>query len=454
MTQLETASEILRSHPLPMNANTVSVMAVGDLTGDGQLDTVIKHLQDDRIFLTACSHDGETLWSFDTGLPAKGGWDGNPHHCPFVCWDIDGDGNIEVAAHSAGDAWNNIDKDFYDVGAATGESLVILDGKTGAIKNACAWPAWCPRVMMTVAHCDGWDHAPSLVICDETYGREIVTVINGKDLSTRWRQVQRRPAGHNVDCADVDGDGKQEIIIGGICYNPDGSILWEAEDFGHTDMSKPAKINPDLPGLQTYYLVESGNPGVYVVDHQGKTLWKEDFRHAHFGWIGKQDSLLNGLQPHAAEDGRAEYGAQAAGMRESDHFPIYNHKGEYWCKLSDRQRKSYVPVAWCGDGLTDFIDRKQKRIVRMNQDGEETILSEIPKGLRIGRNLICYAEGDDQRESIITIDEETNELIVLRCSQAPQEKIIPKRSNAYRHDRSQTGSGYYMYCAFHQGWDH
>ena len=65
---------------------------------------------------------------------------------------------------------------------------------------------------------------------------------------------------HNVDVADIDGDGRHEIIIGGICYRYDGSVMWRAERFGHTDMTKPAKINPDLPGLRTWVLVEGENP--------------------------------------------------------------------------------------------------------------------------------------------------------------------------------------------------
>ena len=215
---------------------------------------------------------------------------------------------------------------------------------------------------------------------------ETVTVYDAPELRLRWRKSQGRPAGHNVDVADVDGDGRQEIIVGGICYNADGSILWQAEKFGHTDMSKPAKIIPELPGLQTWFLVEGENPGVYLVDAAGETIWKEAFRHAHFGWIGKQSHDHHGLQPHAAEDGRHEYGAADAGMRESGHFPIFNTDGSHWLNLSDRQRKSYVPVAWVGDGLTDFLDRKTMRLIRLHANGEETLLTQLPKELRISQH--------------------------------------------------------------------
>lgn len=441
--------EVLRSHPLPMDACTISGLAAGDLVGQGALDVVLRYGHAGSIHLAALAHDGRCLWTHDTGLPVVGGWDGASLHVPYLCWDVDGDGRTEVVLHDAGAArgWHG---ERYDVGAVTGERLVVLDGATGSIKAECPWPGWKPRVMMTVGHLDGWDRPPSLVLCDDTYKDVVVTVLRGSDLTVRWRRLQGRPAGHNVDCADVDGDGRQEVIVGGVCYRPDGEVLWSAEPFGHTDMSKAAKIRPDLPGLQVWYLVEGHNPGVYLVGADGATLWKEPFGHAHFGWIGKQDPDLPGLQPHAAEDARR---ADAA-TRRAGHFPIFTATGAHWCALSDRQRKAYMPVAWRGDGLTDFIDRKTKRVVRLARDGGEAVLAELPAGIRLDRNLLRYAEGDDGRESIITVDERDNRLVALRApAPSPPGGLTPRASRAYRHDRSQTGSGYYLYCCAHDGWD-
>ena len=73
--------------------------------------------------------------------------------------------------------------------------------------------------------------------------------------------------------------------------------------------------------------------------------------------------------------------------------------------------------------------------------------------------MVRYAEGNDQRESIISVNKEHNTLVSVRCATLPNNNentgtLIPKNSLAYRHDRSQTASGYYMYCVFHEGWDH
>ena len=70
----------------------------------------------------------------------------------------------------------------------------------------------------------------------------------------KWRIEQERGAGHNLDIADIDGDGVQEVICGGICYNGDGSMRWEAEPFGHTDISKPAKGFLINKAIRSYFL--------------------------------------------------------------------------------------------------------------------------------------------------------------------------------------------------------
>ena len=93
--------------------------------------------------------------------------------------------------------------------------------------------------------------------------------------------------------------------------------------------------DPDREGLQIWYAVEKHNPGVYLVDKDGRTIFKEPFRHAHFGWVARHTATVPGLQPHTAEDARHEYGAAGAGMRESGHFPIFLSDSSHWMNLTD-----------------------------------------------------------------------------------------------------------------------
>ena len=72
--------------------------------------------------------------------------------------------------------------------------------------------------------------------------------------------------------ADVDGDGKQEIIYGSATIDHDGSVLYSSTDvmppesaapgtiarLGHGDALHVADIDPDRPGLEIFMVHEGG----------------------------------------------------------------------------------------------------------------------------------------------------------------------------------------------------
>lgn len=420
----------------------VQGLIVGDLENDGRLGYVLKQARGGTIRLAAYAHDGRPLWEHDTHLPTRGGWDGSMLHCPFLAWDLNGDGRCEVAFHAYTGRYPRED---YTT-ALEGETLTVVDGETGDLVWEAPWPAVQSRVMMTAGHLQGFDAPASVVVQDETYGPVALTAIEGRRGAVAWRVVQERPGGHNLDIADIDGDGRQEVICGGICYDGDGRARWEAEPFGHTDISKPARIDPALPGMQIWYAVETANPGVYLVDCRGRTLFSEPFRHAHYGWVARHTVAVPGLQPHTAEDNRR---GQAGDTGE--HFPIYLPDGSWWLNLSDWQRKNLVPVHWGEEPTVSFIIRKEnKRVVRLLSSGEIQDVAEgrLPEGGVYGRNVACVDVVGDYRENIVTVDEERHRLIVLaNPTVAAQRGYSPYDDLEYRHDRSQLGSGYYIYLS-------
>ena len=428
------------SIPLRVPGRQCGRICSGDLDGDGRMDFVVLSRDQGRIMLDAYRGDGEPMWRTDTGLPARGGWDGGTLHCPFLLWDVNGDGRVEVAYHRQ-PGKVTYPEDFYEQGQP-GETVAVADGETGELLWEAPWPATRPRVMMNVGYVRGLDQAPALIVLDGTYGDELITAIDGRNGSTLWQARQARAAGHNLDVADIDEDGVQEIIVGGVCYNGDGTIRWEAEPFGHTDISKPAYIHPDLPGKQILFAVESGNPGVYVVDNQGRTIFKEAFQHAHFGWIARHTTAHAGLQMHVAQDARR-------GMRELEHNPIFLPDGTHWLDLTDWQRKNFVPVQWDAGPATVFIVRKENQMVRLLPTGEVEPVEPglLPPGGRYDAPLRCDVLGD-YREEIVTIDVEQDRLIVLTNTEAASHRgYSPVDDLDYRHDRSQYGSGYYRYLA-------
>jgi hypothetical protein len=360
------------------------------------------------------------------------------NHVPFLCWDVNDDGRTEFATHAFKGDYPTAD---YST-TVEGETFTVLDAETGRPVWEAPWPAEQSRVMMTVGYLNGIGKAPSVVVLDETYGDVVLTALDGRTGRSAWRIDQARAGGHNLDIADLDDDGVQEVICGGICYNGDGSIRWEAEPFGHTDISKPAKIRPDLDGLQIWYAIEKENVGVYLLDKDGRTLWMEPFKHAHYGWVARHAPGVPGLHPHTAEDGRRQ---------EQDHFPIFLPDGSHWLNLTDWQRKNFVPVHWDERPEVVFIIRKEnKRVVRLLENGEIEDVPEgkLPEGGHYGRNLACVDVVGDFRENIVTIDEERHSLIVLgNPAPATRRTYSPCYEFDYLHDRSQLGSGYYIYLS-------
>jgi rhamnogalacturonan endolyase len=65
---------------------------------------------------------------------------------------------------------------------------------------------------------------------------------------------------HSLSVADVDSDGKQEIIYGGATVDDDGSLMYST-GLGHGDALHVSDMRPDLPGLEVYMVHE--NPREY-----------------------------------------------------------------------------------------------------------------------------------------------------------------------------------------------
>lgn len=431
----------------PLNPeDRVQGIVLGDLQNDGRMGYVVRSARAGTVWLSAYAHEGAYLWEFDTRLPARGGWDGSMHHVPFLCWDVNGDGRTEVVLHCFKGAYP---REVYST-AVPNEWLTALDGETGDHVWEAPWPAIQSRVMMTAGYLHGRGRPPSVVVQDETYRDVTLTAVHGQTAGVVWQVGQSRGAGHNLDVADIDGDGVQEVICGGLCYNGDGTVRWEAEPFGHTDISKPAQIDPNREGLQIWYAVEGPPPeqnGVYLVDKDGKTIFKEPFRHAHYGWIARHAPGAPGLHPHTAEDARRE----GTGMRESGHFPIFLPDGSHWLNLTDWQRKNFVPVHWDEGPEAVFVIRKEnKRVVRLLASGEieDLLEGKLPPGAEFGRNLACMDVIGDYRENIVTVDSERQSLIVLvNPALSRQRGRSPCDHFEYLHDRSQLGSGYYIYLS-------
>ena len=290
-TAPDTAPQRLRMVPVTYHANDATV---ADVDGDGEYEIILKwdpsNAHDNSqagltsaVYVDCYRLDGTRLWRIDLGRNIRAG----AHYTQMMAYDFDGDGRAEVMMKTAdgtvdgtgrtlGDAsadWRNTEAGTQRYGRVMDgpEYLTVFDGRTGAaLKTVDYVPDRGPR------DCWGDDHAnrserylaalafldgrhPSAVFCRGYYTRTTLAAWrwDGKDLRLQWyydtdpqpRQVAltdslgltnhaRHEDGgqgnHNLRVADVDGDGRDEIVYGALCVDHDGTTLYNT-GFGHGD---------------------------------------------------------------------------------------------------------------------------------------------------------------------------------------------------------------------------
>jgi rhamnogalacturonan endolyase len=279
-------------------------VGVGDLDGDGALEFLIKQpnfntdpyqhpgywkRSTTTYKIEAYRLDGTMLWRHDMGWSIEAGiW-----YSPWVVYDVDGDGRAEVYCKGgAGDP-----RDPNGLVQTGPEYLMKLDGRTGRVVAKTAWLSregypdynyYC-RNFLAVAFLDG--KTPSLIMQRGTYNL-IKTEALDKDLKRIWywdsTQEKQKYAGqgsHGLIAADVDGDGRDELVIGAAVLDDTGRGLWTT-GLGHPDVCYVADIQPEKPGLEIFYGIEPRHDknGLCVVDAAtGRLLWghQEPTRHVH-----------------------------------------------------------------------------------------------------------------------------------------------------------------------------
>jgi len=279
-------------------------VGIADLDGDGAYEYIIKQpnfntdpyqhpgywkRSTTTYKIEAYRLDGTMMWRYDMGWSIEAGiW-----YSPWIVYDVDGDGRAEVYC-KAGEGDPRDEKGLVQSGP---EYLVNLDGETGKVVAKCDWLSrdgfreynrYC-RNFLTVAYLDG--KKPSLIMQRGTYDL-IKSQALDKDFKRIWywqlsqEGIDNKQEGsHGLITADVDADGRDELVIGSIVLDDNGKELW-AINMGHPDVCYVADIDPDNPGLEIFYGYESRHQtdGICLVDAKtGRKLWthKEPTYHLH-----------------------------------------------------------------------------------------------------------------------------------------------------------------------------
>jgi len=398
--------------PLESKTATVQKVGFGDLDGDGRYDFVLKTPKDnidpyekywtrspDTYKLEAYRHDGKLLWHYDLGWAIERGiW-----YSPYLVYDFDGDGRAEVAVKTG-----EGDPRGPDGRVQTGpEYLTILDGQTGKPVTRVDWPSreafgsynFASRNQLCVAHLDG--HTPCLLVERGTYTAIILVAyeFHGGKLRELWRWDNRKEprkywgqGAHWMHAADVDGDGRDEVCIGSAMIDDNGASLWTT-GLGHPDHFYLGKIDPQRPGLQIYYGIESRNKrnSMCLVDaRSGQVLWGHDQPTTHIhssGLCADIDPAHPGSECYSGErdfkDKRWLRSAQGQVIGAKDLGGLAPRTA-YWD--ADRQRELVVGARISKYGADKPMARIEGDLVAVADvlgDWREEILTSLPGELRI-----------------------------------------------------------------------
>ena len=81
---------------------------------------------------------------------------------------------------------------------------------------------------------------------------------------------------HAFNVADLDGDGKDEVMYGSCAWDDDGTGLWSS-GLGHGDANHTGRLLKDREGLQVYHCLENGTTMVALHDAKdGSVIWKQE----------------------------------------------------------------------------------------------------------------------------------------------------------------------------------
>lgn len=326
-------------------AERVGKMAVADLNGDGSYDFIVRTpdsnvdpgMPADTTGITykisAYLSDGTYLWTYDLGLGIEPGvW-----YSPFMAYDFNGDGKAEVVLKAAGNDYKRNEKWRIFAGS---EYLLVLDGMTGKEIARAPWTERNFRYgdvnrqnrnQIGMAYLDG--KTPCILAARGTYKLMVVDAwqLKGNKLEKLWRwdgdeenPVVRSQGAHNMVCGDVDGDGRDEVLLGACMLDDNGTLLWSA-GLGHPDKTYLTQIDPSLEGMQVFMVSEpwqNDGRGVMMVDAKtGKQIWKIGISTYHVGdgMVADFDPTQPGLECFASEDQKggssAKYLLNAKGLK-------------------------------------------------------------------------------------------------------------------------------------------
>ena len=297
------------------NFNTAYVWPI-DLDGDGEMDYVVNRKSNTDgldCYVEGYMRTGEHLWTVKLG-PNELSCAGQDDMITVADMDCDGKGDVIVQSSDGTQFWNASAKTFglYVKGNSTGDTDGdgIIDYETQSTRNA-------PRYISVVDGMTGQEKASVEQSYNQHYNRTNRASLMGDEynkhvghmgvcyldgihpavvmewhirgtggdhhyynlgvaydfsggsagaLKELFNEPTGGPAFHQIRVGDVDGDGCDEMIVGGYTMNNNGKTLFNT-GIAHGDRFRTSDIDPERPGLETFAIQQ------YAPDMLGQVLY-------------------------------------------------------------------------------------------------------------------------------------------------------------------------------------
>lgn len=371
--------------------------SVGDVDGDGVYEIIIHMtgrgrdnsqagITDPPVF-HCYKMDGTLLWQINLGKNIREG----AHYTQFLVYDLDGDGKAEIAMKTADGSMDAKGKIIGDSSKdhrnATGyilsgpEYLTVFNGLTGeALSTVDFIPARHPssltpttdelktiwgdgygnrmdRFLGAIAYLDG--KTPSLIMTRGYYTRSVLTAwnFNNHQLQKLWtfdsddpsqpnNRKYRGQGNHNLSVADVDNDGRDEIVFGAMTIDDNGKGLYST-GLGHGDALHVSDLDPSRPGLEVFDIQERfDDAGANFRDAKsGEVIWKKASVKAGEDGEGPGRGLALDIDPRYPG-----FECWVAGAGITDLFDV---KGNV---ITNKTPPCNMGIFWDGDALSEILN--------------------------------------------------------------------------------------------------
>ena len=282
---------------IPGNSSAVTL---GDLDGDGCAEFVLKTSEGtvfgDGYEIPDTDGDGKTdyrdVWPVDhyTGDGPKGY--GGPEffsvvdgktgrelaRANYIARGKEGETPEQLAANWYENDWQwdaREKKYLWKLANSLRMGLAQFDDKTPGLQIFLGRGVYARTVV------EGWRYEP---VPDGNFEGTLTRMwkFDSKESGGRDKNKDRRlnsayagQGNHAFNVADLDGDGKDEVMYGSCAFDDDGSGLWTT-GLGHGDANHVGRFLPDREGLQVYHCLESGKTAVALHDAKdGSVIWKK-----------------------------------------------------------------------------------------------------------------------------------------------------------------------------------